>query len=136
MKRLIGILCIWCAAVFAYAGVHTYTKESALSKGTIIKIRVSETGVHKLPYDSLIAWGLNANNVSVLGYGGGLLSENFSLTKWDDLPAVPFYMHKGSDNVFNSGDYILFYAQGPVKWDCDKNGQWRHTQNPYSHYGY
>lgn len=136
MKRLIGILCIWCAAVFAYAGVHTYAKESALSKGTIIKIRVSETGVHKLPYDSLTAWGLNANNVSVLGYGGGLLSENFSLTKWDDLPAVPFYMHKGSDNVFNSGDYILFYAQGPVKWDCDKNGQWRHTQNPYSHYGY
>ena len=45
-------------------------------------------------------------------------------------------MHTGADKQFNSGDYILFYAQGPIKWTLDKNNYWRHTQNPYSHYGY
>ena len=74
MKRLIGILGVWCIVSCAYAGIHTYAKESALSKGTIIKIQVSETGIHKIPYDSLTAWGLNANNVCVLGYGGGMLN--------------------------------------------------------------
>ena len=136
MKRLIGILGVWCIVSCAYAGIHTYAKESALSKGTIIKIQVSETGIHKIPYDSLTAWGLNANNVCVLGYGGGMLDEDFSQKKWDDVPSVSIYMHKGSDNIFNSGDYILFYAQGAVKWECDQNGIWRHTQNPYSNYGY
>lgn len=136
MKRLIGILGMWCMVCCAYASTHTYAATSALSKGTIIKIRVSETGIHMIPYDSLTAWGLNANNVCVLGYGGGMLSENFSQKKWDDVPPVSIYMHKGNDNIFNRGDYILFYAQGAVKWSCDENGVWRHTQNPYSNYGY
>ena len=61
-----------------FAGIHTYTRESALNKGTIIKVRVSETGIHKIPYDSLTAWGLDAQNVSILGYGGGLINEDFS----------------------------------------------------------
>ena len=136
MKRLIGIVGLWCMVTCLFAGIHTYTRESALNKGTIIKVRVSETGIHKIPYDSLTAWGLDAQNVSILGYGGGLINEDFSQKKWDDVPSVAIYIHKGNDNIFNSGDYVLFYAQNAVKWECDKNGIWRHTQNPYSNYGY
>ena len=136
MKRLIVILCTTLITSFAWAGIHSYATQSALKSGTIIKIQVSETGVHAIPYDSLITWGLNADQVCILGYGGAVLSENFTLHHWDDLPSVPFYMHKGSDNVFNSGDYILFYAQGAIQWECGNDGIWKHTQNPYSNYGY
>lgn len=136
MKRLTLILCTCLFTHMAWAGIHSYADQSVLASGNFIKLRVSETGVHAIPYDSLTAWGLNADHVCVLGYGGGMLSENFTKHHWDDLPPVAFYMHKGTDNVFNSGDYILFYAQGPVTWQCNERGLWQHTQNPYSQYGY
>ena len=99
-------------AHFTYASKHSYTSESALNNGTIIKIRVSETGIHMLSYDSLKTWGINPEQVCVLGYGGAMLSEDFTHSHYDDLPPVSIYIHKGADNKFNSGDYILFYAQG------------------------
>ena len=136
MKRLVCILCMWYVVFGVCAGIHTYTTESALTSGNIIKLRVSETGIHMIPYDSLKVWGLEAEDVCVLGYGGAMLSENFMDKRYDDLPPVSIYIHKGADNIFNSGDYILFYAQGPVRWTMDANGDWRHIQNPYSNYGY
>lgn len=136
MKRLTLILCTLLVTQLICAGIHTYTEESVLQNGNIIKVRVSKTGVHVIPYDSLSAWGLRPENVCVLGYGGGMLSENFTEHHWDDLPPVSFYMHKGSNKKFDSGDYILFYAQGPTQWQCASNGIWRHKQNPYSNYGY
>ena len=123
-------------AHFTYASKHSYTSESALNNGTIIKIRVSETGIHMLSYDSLKTWGINPEQVCVLGYGGAMLSEDFTHSHYDDLPPVSIYIHKGADNKFNSGDYILFYAQGPIQWKADNNGIWSHIQNPYSNYGY
>ena len=55
----------------------------------------------------------------------------------DDLPEISLYVNKGSDGVFNSGDYILFYAQGTVKWSFDgTNNIFTHLNNPYSNYGY
>ena len=135
MKRLIIIMCGIVLSLLAWGGVHRYVDHSVLRDGKIIKIRVSETGVHCLPYDTLQAWGLQPEKVRILGYGGNMLSENFTLAKWDDVPSVAFYMHKGADGVFGRGDYLLFYAQGPVKWAYE-DGRWYHTQNPYSNFGY
>ena len=136
MKRLTWLICGLLLVHYTWAGIHTYTTESTLNSGNIIKIRVSETGIHMIPYDSIAAWGLQPDSISLLGYGGAMLSENFMLEHYDDLPPVSFYVHTGADQKFNSGDYILFYAQGPNKWTIDKNKDWRHIQNPYSHYGY
>ena len=135
MRRLTVILCTLLCALGMRAGIHMYADHSVLREGRIVKIRVSETGVHCLPYDTLRAWGLQPEKVRVLGYGGAMLSENFKESHWDDVPSVPVYMHKGADGVFGSGDYVLFYAQGPVSWKY-KDGRWQHTQNPYSNYGY
>ena len=135
MRRLIIIVWSMLLSVVAWAGIHRYADQSVLREGNIVKVRVSETGVHCIPYDTLKAWGLRPADVRVLGYGGQMLIENFTLAKWDDVPSVAFYMEKGTDGVFNSGDYILFYAQGTTRWDA-VDGTWRHTQNPYSRYGY
>lgn len=135
MKRWLMVICIMVFPIIAMAGRHTYAEHSVLRKGNFVKIRVSETGVHCLPYDSLVAWGLDPLRVRILGYGGNMLSENFTLPKYDDLPSIPYYMHQGKDGVFGKGDYLLFYAEGPVAWHFSA-GRWRHTQNPYSRYGY
>ena len=94
----------------AMAGVHSYTNQSVLSTGTFVKVSVKETGVHSISYETLKEWGLNPEKVAVLGYGGAMLTEDFRQHHWDDVPVVPIYMHTGTDTVFNSGDYILFYA--------------------------
>ena len=136
MKRL-NITLLLCMLVSALmAGIHSYTDESVLNTGTFVKVRVQETGVYGISYETLKGWGIQPENVAVLGYGGAMLSENLTLSHWDDLPAVAIYMDKGSDGVFNSGDRILFYAQGPTSWSMDKNGKWAHIQNTYSDYGY
>lgn len=114
---------------------HTYATSSVLKEGKWVKIRVAESGIHCLTYDELADAGLNPLNLRIYGYGGAMLSQDFKKTPIDDLPSVAFYMNKGADGIFNSGDYILFYAQGPDAWEYS-NGKFTHTRNPYSRYGY
>ncbi|MBQ7531145.1 MAG: type IX secretion system sortase PorU [Paludibacteraceae bacterium] len=134
MKRLTIILSLLTFALASFAA-HTYTSQSVLANGKWVKIRVQESGVYCLTYDELASAGLNPADVRIYGYGGAMLSQDFSLDKIDDLPPVAFYMNKGSDGVFGKGDYILFYAQGVDSWEY-KDGHFVHTRNPYSSYGY
>ncbi len=108
-----------------------YAEHSVLATGSWTKIRVSETGVCKLPYDQIKEMGFsNPKEVHVYGYGGATLSENFGLPKTDDLEETAIY---------DSGSAIYFYAQGPRKWNY-RGMNSRHafdvTSNPYSLYGY
>lgn len=123
--------------MFAAASImaHTYTSQSVLNSGNWVKIQVAQTGVHCMTYDEIAAAGLNPEQVRIYGYGGAMLSQNFRLAKIDDLPSVAFYMNKGADGVFNAGDYILFYAQGPDSWEYASK-HFVHTRNTYSRYGY
>ena len=78
MKR-INMTLLLCMLVSALtAGIHSYTSESVLNSGTFIKVRVQETGVYSISYETLKDWGIQPENVAVLGYGGAMLSENFT----------------------------------------------------------
>lgn len=117
--------------------IHTYADNSVLASGKFVKIRISASGVYKLTYDDLSSMGIDPANVRIFGYGGNVLNQNFYADKIDDLPEVAIYMNKGSDGVFNSGDYILFYAVGINKWAFDYSKKiFTHTINTYSNYGY
>jgi len=119
------------------ANSRTYATASVLAQGKFVKIKVTDSGIYKLTYEDLVSMGVDPANVRVFGFGGGVLEQSFSLTKIDDLPEVSIYMNKGSDGVFNSGDYILFYAQGVVKWSYDKTkSMFTHKINPYAKSGY
>ena len=134
MKKRLVILSLLMSVV-AGISAHTYTSKSVLAAGKWVKISVRESGVHCLTYDEIAAAGLNPANVRIYGYGGAPLYQDFRIDRYDDLPSVAFYMNKGTDGVFNSGDYILFYAQGVDRWDYT-DGHFVHTRNPYSRYGY
>ena len=116
---------------------RTYTTTSVLAQGKFVKIKITNSGIYKLTYEDLNAMGIDPANAHVFGYGGAVLEQSFSLAKFDDLPEVAIYVNKGTDGVFNSGDYILFYAQGINKWSYDKTKQmFTHKINPYSGNGY
>ena len=114
-----------------------YAENSVLSTGKWIQMKVKENGIFKLTYDEIKKQGINdPSKVKIYGYGGWMLSEDFSTQYVDDLPEVPVYIEKGGDGVFSSGDYLLFYARGTIKWTYNSSrGTFEHENNPYSTYG-
>ncbi|MDR3328116.1 MAG: type IX secretion system sortase PorU [Prevotellaceae bacterium] len=144
MKKIALILSIfiWVVSVNAQTinDPARYAGSSVLSSGRWIKIAVAKNGIYKLTYEDLNSMGINPAQVRVYGYGGALLPERFTEPYIDDLPEVAIYMNKGSDNVFNAGDYILFYAQGTESWKygstTDSKTMFYHSKNHYSDLGY
>ncbi|MCQ2340845.1 MAG: type IX secretion system sortase PorU [Paludibacteraceae bacterium] len=135
MRRTLNILLMLCL-VMPLGAAHNYVASSALSSGNIVKIQVPGTGIYMIGYEQLQQMGLNPSRVRLLGYGGNLIEQNFTLPRIDDVPSIPFYMHTGADGVFGTGDYILFYANGPQGWNWDKSSKsYKRTQNCYADYG-
>lgn len=104
-----------------------YTTQSRLSKGNWVKIRVAETGVHKLTYSALRSMGFSdPSKVRLFGYGGAVLPETGLQNLVDDLPEQP---------LWHANSYMLFYAQGPVSWKRESKN-YVHSVNTYSDWGY
>jgi hypothetical protein len=107
-----------------------YTQKSALSEGKWVKIRIKETGFYKLSYSKLKEAGFSdPSKVSVHGYGGFPMEEDFSKTEYlDDMPSIA---------VYRGQDYLLFHGKGVVKWTYDRNSNcFVHENNAYSTHGY
>lgn len=54
-------------------------------------------------------------NIKIYGNEGGMLPQANSIARPVDLIENAIHVQGESDGAFNSGDYILFYAQGPDK---------------------
>lgn len=129
IKPVLYFLIICCLLAPFGAGAANYASSSILSQGRWVKIRVAETGIYKLSYSDLQKMGFtDPSAVSVYGYGGWPLEEDFTKPYTDDLPQMAIY--KGAD-------YLLFYGRGPVKWTYNTaSATFEHENNPYSLYGY
>ncbi len=117
----------------------TFTDSSVLSSGNWAKIKISQDGVYKLSYEDLVSMGFQSPySVRVFGYGGGMLPILNNTDTYDDLPELAIYVSKGSDGIFNAGDYILFYAQGPTRWTYNSSDnfflQTTHNYSDHSYY--
>ncbi len=117
---------------------RVYAENSLLASGNWFKIKIDTTGIFKITFDELQQIGLsNPANVRLYGYGGLQLPYMNSVENYDDLIELPIAMDKGADNVFNQGDYILFYSLGPVTWKYDESRQmFMHKLHNYSSFTY
>ncbi|MCQ2351498.1 MAG: type IX secretion system sortase PorU [Paludibacteraceae bacterium] len=131
MKRTLIFLLFFTVALALHATRQQYAANSVLANGSWYKISVKESGVYKLSYEDISSMGIgDPTNVRIYGYGGAIIDENLQnlIPRADDLPEIAVFMDKGADNVFSAGDYILFYAQGTVKDEIDKE----HTSHTYT----
>jgi len=104
-----------------------YAASSVLSSGKWVKIRVSESGIHQITHSELRSMGFSEpSKVRLYGYGGYILPEDVTLPKIDDLQEVP---------LWRENSFVLFYANGTIRWEREKN-KYVHIQNHYSSYGY
>jgi len=93
------------------ASTNESPKNSVLSSGKWVKIKIDQTGVYKIPYSKLISWGFtNAESVNLFGNGGTMLPKANSEPRLNDLEENAILHHNNA---------IFFYAQGSVNWSYD-----------------
>ena len=133
---------IYSLIVFLSLSLASLGSDSVLSTGKWYKIGVSETGVYKLTYSDLSSLGVDVDRVDprdirLFHNGGGLLGELNADPRVDDLKEIPVWVSGESDGRFDAGDYIVFYARGPVTWTYDDtNALYVHHPNAYDDYAY
>lgn len=115
-----------------------FNSESVLKNGNWSKIKLTKDGVYKISYTELTDMGFtNPGNVKVFGNSSGMLPLLNSDPCQDDLEQNSIYFEKGEDNIFNEGDYILFYAKGSDKLQYDiTNNFYYLTKHHYSNSNY
>lgn len=119
-------------------GCNFYAQNSVLSSGNWKKLSTFQEGVHKITFTDLQLFGINPTaidprKIKLFGNGGGMLAEANNVPKIIDLEEMAIEVVGESDGVFNTTDYILFYAETADEWLFDANNQqFLHKKNIYS----
>ena len=99
---------------------YAFGQSSVLQTGAWRKFAVEKNGVYKITFDALRKAGLDPaatdpRKIRLFGNEGGMLPQANSAERPDDLTELAIFVRGEADGVFNSDDYILFYAEGPDK---------------------
>lgn len=116
---------------------------SVLKSGNWYKIRVNKSGIFRLDkafFDqNNIPSNFDPRTLKIYGNGGRMLNENPGDFRYGALQENAIQFQGQEDGSFDSGDFILFYAQGPHDWNRRDNStlqSLRHRYNQYSDYAY
>ncbi len=107
---------------------------SLLATGRWVKIAVTREGPCRIDYEMLRSMGFSdPSAVALYGNNSGQLSFYNDGSAPDDLRPVAMVAEKGSDNLFNEGDYYIFYAEGSHRRVYDNaTGSHRYQRHHYS----
>ena len=96
---------------------------SVLATGNWHRFYVEKSGVYKVSKAFLQSLGFNVNvdprNIKIYGNGGRMLPLNNSIPYPDDLEENAIQFFGEDDGVFDTSDYILFYAEGIDTWSAE-----------------
>jgi hypothetical protein len=118
------------------------TVNSPMNEGTWFKIGVTSTGVQKLDKNffdnnNISISSVNPKNIRVFGYCQGMLPEDIDTYTPSSLPEIKSYFEGENDNVFNSQDYLLFYAEQANTWNYSSStNKYTHKKHLYSDTAY
>lgn len=110
---------------------------SALASGEWYRFYVEKSGVYKINRNFLQQLGFNTNtdprNIKIYGNGGRMLPLLNSTPYPMDLAENAIEFIGEQDGTFDSGDYILFYAEGVDNWN-QENGTHNNLYADKSYY--
>jgi hypothetical protein len=117
--------------------------EASWPKGFLYRFQIDEENIYSLTYDELIengvelpANGIASTNIKLFGNGGGELPLDPGDPAPLGLVECAIYVDDGNDDVFQSGDRIIFYGRGVGGWVQDRERSWRYDINHYENYNY
>ncbi len=96
-------------------------RNSVLSSGEWYRFYVEKSGVYRISRSFLSQLGMNTNTdprkIKIYGNGGRMLPLLNSIDYPIDLEENAIQFIGEEDGVFDSNDYILFYAEGVENWN-------------------
>jgi hypothetical protein len=120
-----------------------FVTNSVLKEGSgfWFKIAVQKDGLYKIDKSFLESCGistanLNPSHINIYGNGEGVMPEQNSVPRSDDLIKNAIFIQGGDDGSFSDNDYILFYARGPHRWEAVGTNEFDRKTNPYSENSY
>ena len=121
----------------------TGTMNSVLSNGDIYKISIPKTGVYRMDRNFLeTKLGIDVSKIDpdairIYGNRGGRIPEKNSAVRTDDLEQLSITVTGSEDGKFDTGDNILFYAEGPDVWKYDPvSKKYSYDKNIYDNNNY
>jgi hypothetical protein len=116
----------------------SYSSSSVLSSGQWFKITVVQDGIYRINYSKLKQMGLtDPSNPKIYANNTGQLSYYVDDPEPDDLGEISIFENRGSDGIFNEGDYLLFFGQGTGRWKFNKSsGEYDFVHHNYSDTAY
>ena len=105
----------YCTSIFSVQG-----QSSVLQSGKWYKVAIEKNGVYKIDQSVFKKMGfdpakIDPRKIKIYGNQGGMLPQANNVSRVSDLTENAIQVQGESDGVFNSADYVLFYAQGPDK---------------------
>lgn len=119
---------------------HVSFAQADFSKGTWLKIAVSETGVHRIKASEIKKAGVSttilSENIRLFGAENGVLPQKNNESELRFLKEIPIEIND-SDGDFSADDYLLFYAESPNRvLQNNEKSQLVVEKNPYSAHSY
>ena len=118
-------------------------QNSVLSSGNWYKIGVAEDGIYRLSYSDFQNLGVNTSNLDVnsiklYGNGGGMLPLLNSIDRINDLRENTIeVVDLNGNGIFNSDDYVLFFAESAHQWVFDSSSNFfSYNEHLYSELNY
>jgi hypothetical protein len=95
---------------------------SVLATGNWYQFYIEKSGVYKINKSFLQQLGIDPNSlnprkIKIYGNGGRMLPLSNSVSYPNDLTENAIQINGETDGIFNSDDYILFYAEGVDTWN-------------------
>ena len=121
---------------------HARSQSSVLATGKWYKMSIEKDGVYRIDRSLFQKMGFSASNtnpqkIKIYTQGAGMLPQPNSEPRPSDLIEISIFFEGQADGVFNSSDYILFYAQGPDKVEYDQmRNAFDYQSNLYSKFNY
>jgi hypothetical protein len=114
------------------------SQSAVLSTGKWYKVAIEKNGVYKISFNDFKKMGFDAaaidpRKIKIFGNEGGMLPQANSAARPADLTENAIFVQGEDDGVFNSGDYIIWYAEGPdlVQYDVQRS-IFKYESNLYS----
>ncbi len=111
---------------------------SVLSTGQWVKFSVASDGVYKIDYNLLKKAGIDPDkidpkNINIYASGNGMLPQPNSSNRKGKLTELSTSVIGEGDGQFNKDDYILFFGQGPDKYQYNiAKGMFDYSNNLYT----
>ncbi len=112
-------------AGFVFTMPSAFGQSSVLATGNWYKVAVEKSGVYKISSNTFRKMGFDLSktdprNIKIYGNAGGMLPQANNAARPVDLTENAIVVSGEADGVFNSNDYILFYAQGADRYSFDE----------------